>query len=252
MQKSQIMNNSRTILLLLALAMTAACAPVRQEPTPTSSYAPEPYVEALEDRPMESPSLFNQNRAEFLFSDNRAGNVGDLVVVHVVESTTATNQATTTAEKETNLNLGVENLLGKASMSALPFDVATGGLLPGLGPSGEVGETPMVNTGSVNDFEGSGTTTRNSDVSASISARVVRVFDNGVLQVEGARNIKVNGENQIIVVRGLARARDVASDNSIMSTHLADAHIEVFGQGILADKQKPGWLARLLDRVWPF
>ncbi|MFP4084876.1 MAG: flagellar basal body L-ring protein FlgH, partial [Desulfonatronovibrio sp.] len=57
---------------------------------------------------------------------------------------------------------------------------------------------------------------------------------------------------QIIVVRGLARARDVASDNSILHTQLADAHIEVYGKGIVADKQKPGWLTQLLDRVWPF
>ncbi|MFP4108662.1 MAG: flagellar basal body L-ring protein FlgH, partial [Desulfonatronovibrio sp.] len=111
---------------------------------------------------------------------------------------------------------------------------------------------PLVEAGSVSDFEGSGTTTRNTNVTASISARVVRVMEGGVMQIEGARNIKVNGENQIIVVRGLARARDVASDNSIPSTHLADAHIEVYGKGIVADKQKPGWLTQLLDRVWPF
>jgi flagellar L-ring protein precursor FlgH len=36
------------------------------------------------------------------------------------------------------------------------------------------------------------------------------------------------------------------------SGYLANARIEVYGQGILADKQKPGWLSRILDNMWPF
>ncbi|WP_045215306.1 flagellar basal body L-ring protein FlgH [Desulfonatronovibrio magnus] len=246
------MNILKVFITMTVAGILAACAPVQQKPTPMPSYAPEPYIDSLENVHMDSPSLFNQNRAEFLFSDNRARQVGDLVVVHVVEQSSASNRATTTADRESSINLGVNSLFGQNNMNALPLNTATGGLLPGLGPSGAVGNTPMVQANSTSEFEGTGSTTRNSTVSASISARVVRVMDNGVLQIEGARNIKVNGENQIIVVRGLARSRDVSSDNSIMSTHLADAHIEVFGQGILADKQKPGWLARLLDRVWPF
>jgi flagellar L-ring protein precursor FlgH len=38
----------------------------------------------------------------------------------------------------------------------------------------------------------------------------------------------------------------------ITSDYLADAHVEIYGQGIITDKQKPGWLSRLLDNVWPF
>lgn len=246
------MRKANLLLILLLVWMLAACAPSQQKSSPMPSYAPEPYVDSLENVTMQTPSLFNQNRAEFLFSDNRARNVGDIVLVHIVESSSATNRATTRAERESSMNLGVSNLFGQNSMHAIPLNVATGGLLPGVGPSGAVGNTPLVQANSVSDFEGTGETTRNTNVSASISARVVRVLDGGVLQVEGARNIKVNGENQIIVVRGLARSRDVSSDNSILSSNLADAHIEVYGQGILADKQKPGWLAQLLDRVWPF
>ncbi|MFO7727201.1 MAG: flagellar basal body L-ring protein FlgH [Desulfonatronovibrio sp.] len=240
------------ILLIIAGGGLFACAPVQQKPTTAPSYAPEPYIDSHENVQMETPSLFQQGRSEFLFSDNRARQVGDLVMVHIVESSSASNGATTTTEKDSNLNLGVNSFFGQGSINALPLDAATGGLLPGLGPEGSVGSTPLVQAGSVSDFEGSGTTTRNTSVTASISARVVRIMEGGVMQIEGARNIKVNGENQIIVVRGLARSRDVASDNSIRSTHLADAHIEVYGKGIVADKQKPGWLTQLLDRVWPF
>ncbi|RQD66614.1 MAG: flagellar basal body L-ring protein [Desulfonatronovibrio sp. MSAO_Bac4] len=246
------MRKANLLLTFLLVWVLAACAPAHQQSTPMPSYAPEPYVDSLDNAQMDTPSLFNQTRAEYLFSDNRARNVGDIVMVNIVETSSASNRATTRAERESSMNLGVNNLFGRDTMSALPLDVATGGRLPGVGPSAAVGGTPMVSANSVSDFEGTGSTTRSSNVTASISARVVRVLDGGVLQVEGARNIKVNGENQIIVVRGLARARDISSGNSIDSSQLADAHIEMYGQGIIADKQKPGWLARLLDRVWPF
>lgn len=246
------MNKINLIMIMILAGLLAACAPAHQQSTPMPSYAPEPYVDSLDNAQVDTPSLFNQTRAEYLFSDNRARNVGDIVMVNIVETSSASNRANTTTERESSMNLGVSNLFGQSAVSAIPLDTATGGLLPGIGPKSAVGGTPLVSTNSVSDFEGTGETFRGSQVSATISARVVRVFDNGVLQIEGARNIKVNGENQIIVVRGLARARDISSGNSIDSSQLADAHIEMYGQGIIADKQKPGWLAQLLDRVWPF
>ncbi|MCA1742461.1 MAG: flagellar basal body L-ring protein FlgH [Desulfonatronovibrio sp.] len=246
------MNKINLIMIMMLTGFLGACAPAHQQSGPTPSYSPEPYVDSLDNSQMETPSLFNQTRAEYLFSDNRARNVGDIVTVNIVETSSASNRANTTTERESSMNLGVSSLFGQNAMSTVPLDTATGGLLPGIGPSGAVGDTPIVSTDSTSDFDGSGTTTRGSQISAVISARVVRVLDGGVLQIEGARNIKVNGENQIIVVRGLARARDISSGNSINSSQLADAYIEMYGQGIIADKQKPGWLAQLLDRVWPF
>ena len=56
----------------------------------------------------------------------------------------------------------------------------------------------------------------------------------------------------LLLVQGVARDRDIDADNTIMSTSLAEARIELYGEGVLADKQRPGWLARILDNVWPF
>lgn len=54
------------------------------------------------------------------------------------------------------------------------------------------------------------------------------------------------------MLSGLIRARDVAADNSILSTQMADSKVAYYGKGVLADKQKPGWFSRLMDNVWPF
>jgi flagellar L-ring protein precursor FlgH len=72
------------------------------------------------------------------------------------------------------------------------------------------------------------------------------------MEVLGARETRVNGETQIVLVQGLIRDRDISADNTISSMNMAEARIELYGEGILAEKQRPGWLARLLDNVWPF
>ena len=237
--------------IFVFLAFLAACAPAAKQSTPVTVFTP-PAPEIVMDREVENPgSLFDPDQASYLFTDNRARRVGDIVVVNIVENVSATNKATTKSEKDSSLNFGVENFFGQSRMRALPLGAPLG-LRGGIGFNTPVGTTPMIKASSASKFNGNGETKREANVSASVAARVVKVLNGGVLQIEGARQIKVNGETQIIVVRGLVRARDVGPDNSISSTYLADAKIEIYGQGILADKQKPGWLTRILDHIWPF
>ena len=75
-----------------------------------------------------------------------------------------------------------------------------------------------------------------------MAARVTRVLGGGLMEVVGARETRVNGETQIVLVQGVARDRDIDADNTIMSTSLAEARIELYGEGVLADKQRPGGL----------
>ncbi|MDR1360243.1 MAG: flagellar basal body L-ring protein FlgH, partial [Deltaproteobacteria bacterium] len=105
---------------------------------------------------------------------------------------------------------------------------------------------------STSELQSTGETKRENYVTATIGARVLQVLPGGLLQLEGAREVRVNEETQYMVVSGIVRAKDVASDNSVESTQLADSRIEYYGKGVLADKQKSGWLTRLLDNVWPF
>jgi flagellar L-ring protein precursor FlgH len=103
-----------------------------------------------------------------------------------------------------------------------------------------------------NKFEGTGETTHEAEMTATVAVRVVRILPGGIMQVEGARRIRVNNETQILVVRGLVRPQDITSGNTVPSTHLAEAQIELYGEGVLSDRQRPGWLTRILDNIWPF
>lgn len=228
----------------LAFLLCAACGggshkrPALQPPvTPPQEYRQET------SGPDNPGSLFAASEEEPLFSDSRARRVGDLVVVKLVENTKAQNKAETTANKDGSNDYQVNAMFGKSKSGFIP--------LTGIGPQARVG-LPALSTTSVSDLSATGKTKRENYVTTSLAARVTRVLPGGLLQIEGAREIRVNEETEYMVVRGMIRAKDVDAENSIFSTQIADASIEYYGRGVLADKQKPGWFTRLMDNIWPF
>lgn len=96
----------------------------------------------------------------------------------------------------------------------------------------------------------SGSTARGGTLEAKMTTRVVEIFPNGNLRIEGRQRIVINGEDQEIVVSGVVRPRDISPDNTVLSTYVADAEIVFNGTGVVGDKQTPGLLTRLLD--WLF
>lgn len=235
--------NRMLLSLFLASALLAGCAPARTNPAPAPALTPPPAEAAPAE---ENPgSLFDPAHNDFLFSDNRARRVGDIVLVNIVETSKGAHKADTTSEKTSSVNLGVTSMLGKNDSRLWPVG-------PSLGYKVHPGTAAQVEASAANKFDGKGETTREANVTATVAARVVGVLPGGVMQIEGAREIKVNNENQVLVVRGLIRSKDVRPDNSVLSSYIADAHIEYYGQGVVGDKQKPGWLTRFLDNVWPF
>ena len=147
------------------------------------------------------------------------------------------------SNKDGSNDYQVAAMFGKSKTGFVP--------LVGIGPQARVG-TPVLNTSSVSDLSATGKTKRENYVTTSMAARVLRVLPGGLLQIEGAREIRVNEETEYMVVRGMIRAKDVDAENSVYSTQIADASIEYYGRGVLADKQKPGWFTRLMDNIWPF
>ncbi len=231
-------------LLAAAILPLAACAPSKQTPTPMPVLTqPVPPPPVTHNNP---GSLFDAGQNNLLFEDDRARRVGDVVLVRIVETSSGSHSADTISNKESANQLGVTSFYGKNKFGATPFG------LPNMGLQGRVGQSPMVGATTLSEFNASGETSRESDLTAAVGARVIRVLPDGLLQVEGSRQMRINNENQILVVRGLIRSRDIGPDNSISSSQMANAEIEYYGQGSLGDKQEPGWMARILDNVWPF
>lgn len=188
-------------------------------------------------------SLFAASEADTLFEDSRARRVGDIVVVKLVENTKAQNKAETSSNKKSSNDYQVAAMFNRGHAGFIPF-------MP-IGPQPAVG-LPVLDTDSSSGINSTGKTKRENYVTTSLATRVLRVLPGGLMEIEGAREIRVNEETEYMVVRGMIRSKDVSADNSVLSTQIADASIEYYGKGVLADKQKPGWFSRLMDNVWPF
>jgi flagellar L-ring protein precursor FlgH len=230
-------------ILWLAVFLLGGCAgaPFKEKPQ-------VPVVQPLSQHGLQNSSLERMDPAargglwqEYsscgLFRDLRAYRVGDLVTVNIVETSKATKKAKTKTARQSSVDAGIENLLGYEGR--LPF------------PS-EFNNQAMFKASMKNGFDGSGETSRDESMTASITARVLEVAPNGNLLIRGSRQIKVNNENQYITLTGLIRPVDISPDNTVLSSFVADAHIEYAGRGAVSDKQRPGWLMRAVDFVWPF
>jgi len=157
-----------------------------------------------------------------LFSDVKAFQVDDAIMVYIVEDTQADNNASTEERKSTELGGGVGFSTGTSNTNV----------------SGNIGTN--------NNFRGSGRTTRNEKIRSRLSARVVEVQPNGNLLIEGKRTTKVNGETQTITIRGIVRPVDVNSDNSVYSYNIMDLTLLIEGDGTVSKTQEPGLITRFL------
>jgi flagellar L-ring protein precursor FlgH len=183
-----------------------------------------------------------------MFIDTKARNVGDIVTVKIDESAKASNEANTETGRTSSLEAGIEKLFGIEDWWQNQILPKINNDLPRIDPFGN----PSVKGSLKSKFSGDGATTRSGTLSAFITCRVVEVKPNGNLKIVGTREVMVNNENQLIILSGTIRPRDISDENVITSTFISGAKIAYSGSGIVDDRQRPGWLANLLNNVWPF
>lgn len=188
-------------------------------------------------------------RDDGLFSDlfvlPKARGIGDVVTIKIVESSSATNKANTLTERESSLTAKIDAFLG---LEKRYLDATH----PGFRADRNFNPFGTIQGGMTSKFDGNGTTSRSGDLTAFITARVTGVTSNGNLRIEGTREVEVNNEKQFIMLSGTIRPRDIAPDNIILSTYISDARITYSGAGVIDDRQRPGWMANLLNSIWPF
>jgi flagellar L-ring protein precursor FlgH len=224
--------------MVVVCLLATGCAIIDPQLTPVNR---DTYRESLLTQPEPPPrsdgSLFvGESRRSLLFVDRKAHLVQDVVTIRIVEAASASGEATTETERDSSISGNLEAFFG------LEKSLQNSGINPAA----------VVKGGLTNNFDGSGTTSRKNTLQATITAVVREVFPNGNLYIEGKKEVIINNERQYIVISGVIRPEDIGPDNSIRSDLIADARIEYSGRGILAEKQRPGWLGRVLDVVWPF
>jgi flagellar L-ring protein FlgH len=226
------------LMSLSFIALLCSCSFYGTRPDdikPQAKTLPAPIVK-IEHSP---GSLWpGESSRNMLFTDNKARYVNDIVTIIIDESSSGQNQASTSTSKNSTSNSDINAFLGLDS-SIISANTNLGGKLA-------VGGT------SASTLKGEGDTSRGGKLQARLTARVVKVLDNGNLLIEGRRQLTLNAEDQFIVITGVIRSEDIAADNWVLSSNMADARIVYTGSGVLTDKQHPGWMTRALDWGWPF
>jgi flagellar L-ring protein precursor FlgH len=189
-----------------------------------------------------SPSLWADVGSHgTIFLDYRARLIGDVVIVKIVESASAKNSNNTSTDRTSNYDAGVTAMLG------LPLNL---GVKDFLNSGNEFNPTIGANT--TNSFSGQGSKQRSDSISATIAARIVEILPSGNLVIEGQREIVVDQEKQTIKLRGVIRQKDIDATNTVPSSAIADAQISYYGDGVITDANRKGWLATFIDWIWPF
>ncbi len=174
-----------------------------------------------------------------IYQDPVARNINDIVTIQVSETTTASNKAGLSTTKKTSLSMGIDNFLG------LETDLGSK-----LGEN--FSNSSMIGSSTDNSNQGEGESTRESSLTAYISARVIDVMPNGNLVIEAKKEVMVNKEKQIAVLSGIIRPRDISYTNIIQSNRIADMQIKFVGKGPVSEQAKRGWLSWLINIIWPF
>jgi flagellar L-ring protein precursor FlgH len=168
-----------------------------------------------------------------LATDVRARRVNDLVTIRVIESIAGVGSADSSLDKSSQAAAAVTQVFGAETKTPSWLD-----------PSNLVGAAADT------EFKGGGATSRKGELSAIVTARVVEVLPNGDLVLEGAREIDINGDRQIVVLTGVLRTADVMPGNVALSTSVGHLRIRYFGNGLIKDNLRPGWLIRIVNKIF--
>lgn len=236
------MKNLYLFSSIVAISFLSGCA--KPSADPKISMKPPAYVEEIppknESQVISNPgSLFGKGENP-LFSDRKAMNVNDIVTVVISEVTNQSSKASKNVKEENKDNLGA-GIVANA-----------GGGLKGVADKVNKISNIGFESGSSNNFSGSGSNTRNETFNTTISARIIKVLSNGNYFIEGSRELLINGEKQIIQISGVIRPYDISQYNQIDSKYIADAKIHYKTQGDIDRATTKPWGSKLIQSIWPF
>lgn len=215
----------RLAMLLGVVALASGCAsqpPMVSDPTFAAVLEPEPKM----IEPKRNGAIFNPEMHAGLFGDQKAFQVGDVLTVKLQEKTDASKSAKATSTKADANEVGVASLFGL--------------------PANTIGNMDATLSAS-RSFSGDGTATQKNKLEGDITVTVARVMPNGNLMIQGEKFIGINQGLEFVRIAGVVRPADVARDNTVLSTRVANARIQYGGEGAINDANTQGWLGRFFS-----
>ena len=168
-----------------------------------------------------------------MYADHKAASAGDIITIIINESVAAQNSQSTKSNRDSSISDAVASFI-------YPNLGLHKGALPNLSLSGKAA------------YDGGGDISNTQSLSSRAAVLVTDVLPNGNFVIEGVRVVRFSGETQYVVLHGIVRPDDIASDDTVVSSSIADARVEFYSEGALTDAQKRGWLAKVYEKLRPF
>ncbi|MCP1420436.1 flagellar L-ring protein precursor FlgH [Pseudomonas laurylsulfativorans] len=231
------MNRYAFVLALSGITALAGCVPV--SPKPNDPY----YAPVLPRTPLPAAanngSIYQAGFEQNLYSDRKAYRVGDIITITLNEKTQASKNANSQIGKNSKTDIGLSSFFGGGLSTNDP--IGSGDLSLDVGYSGD------------RATKGDSKAAQGNTLTGSITVTVADVLPNGIIAVRGEKWMTLNTGDELVRIAGLVRADDIATDNTVSSTRVADARITYSGTGSFADASQPGWFDRFfLSPLFPF
>ncbi|MFZ1008598.1 MAG: flagellar basal body L-ring protein FlgH [Candidatus Sulfotelmatobacter sp.] len=209
-----------TVLMLAALVLGVEASPKKK----TASPKKDPLGDYLQrvSGPVQ-PNLstttigslwIDNGRLANLVTDYKASRVGDLVTISVSQNLSSTNTGNIATNRSFSASSGI---------TALGGHIKTSGVASLFSPT------------STQALTGKAQATSTTALSTTLTGRVVAVLPSGTLIVEAERQIVMNDQREIVILRGMVRTGDLDATNTVASNQVGNLEVEVKGKGIISE-----------------
>lgn len=234
-------NKLKLLILSLILIALSGCSSQKK----ALEHSPDRYIDEIKIKMkakaqvISSYEMLNNNSLS-LFKGGANIEVGDIITVLLEESMSAKKNAKTSTASDSEGKLDSPVILGLAPK--------VGGMIAQALGDGTPGDLSFGFGGS-QKWSGDGSSSQSNSLKGEISAFVVEILNNGNIRIEGSKKLLINQGEELVVVSGIVRPKDIDSDNTVKSTRIAGANIRYFGDGIIDGANKMGWISKFFNDV---
>jgi len=244
------MSKISILILIVPLLLASGCAKLKNIGK-TPEFSPiqgtdEHYAmmsralpQSVEQRRVaDTASLWDAGRRSLL-GDRRAVRRGDILTVVIEIDEKAEISNSTARNRKGSEKAGLPNLLGIPQRINEKL------------PNGATLDTAFESNSS-SAFSGDGSVRRNEKLTLRVAATIINVLQNGVLEIQGSQEVRVNFEIRELLITGYVRPEDISRQNQITYDKIASARISYGGRGLVSDAQQPRYGQQAADIILPF
>ncbi len=208
------------------------------EHTAMVTYGLPQTIDDSPQRAADTASLWTGDRGSLL-GDRRAMQQGDILTVVIEINDSAQISNSSNRGRSGSEAMSVPDFLG------IPEQIEQ------IMPTG-TSLNPGVTLSSSSNFSGNGSVQRNEQLTLRVAATITNVLPNGVLEIEGSQEVRVNFELRELLVSGFVRPADISRQNEITYDKIASARVSYGGRGQISDVQQPRYGQQAADVILPF